>query len=167
MRTFFALTALASALVLGGCTYLTGSGAHPTTGHQTSALCGDVSKVTSLLVHRVPINPERFGFPATVRVTSASSAQAVARAVCSLPTAPSGVFSCPNEYGPTYHLTFFDKDSVVSVDLAEPTGCASVVEGSNTALAKDLTTTGQFWKALGTAIGVRGATQVTFAGGLV
>jgi hypothetical protein len=167
MRTSFALAALCSAFVLGGCTYLTGTSAHPTTGPQASAMCGEVTKVTSLVVHRVPINAERFGFPATVRVTSASSAQSVARAICSLSKAPGGVRSCPNEYGPTYHLTFFDKGRVLSVDLAQPTGCASVVEGSSTAHPKVLTPSGPFWKALGSAVGVRGATQLTFTGELV
>jgi hypothetical protein len=167
MRTLLAIAVLGSALVFAGCA--NGSPASDLELHarHVSPLCTDTRQVTSLVVHRDTINPERFVFPTTVRITTASSARAVARALCSLPRAPTGARPCPNAYGPTYHLTFFDRGSVVSIDLASPTGCASVVEGSNTAKPIDLSATDRFWKELGAAIGVDRATQETFAGTLV
>jgi hypothetical protein len=167
MRTFLAIAVLSSVLALGGWTYSLASASQPPIGHDGSSLCGDVGRVTSLEVHRVAINAERFVFPAWFRVTSASLAQAVAQELCSLPKAPTGVFYCPDAYGPTYHLTFFDKGSPISIDLASPTGCASVVEGSNTGTPLTLAPTGTFWKTLGAALGVPDASQLTFAGSLI
>jgi hypothetical protein len=167
MRTFLAATALAAALVLSGCTTLLGSsGVDLTSHHVDPSLCGGVGQVTSLSVHRVAINPERFGFPSGV-LARGSAARAVARAMCELPKSPSGVRFCPDDWGPTYHLTFFDGSRVVSIDLATPTGCPNVLKNANSATPVSLAPTGRFWKALGRAVGVAGATEQTFAGTLV
>lgn len=167
MRALVGITTIAAALFLSACTTpLAASTAATTTRHADRSLCGEVGQVTSLSVHRVSLNPERFSFPSDVRAHG-STARAVARALCSLPRSPSGVFFCASAWGPAYHVAFFDGSRVVSVDLVVPTGCASVLENWTSATQVALAPTGRFWKALGRAVGVTDATAEAFAGTLV
>jgi hypothetical protein len=167
MRPLLVIAALGTALALGGCA--TTAVVHPTadpSGATARSVCSDAGAITSLVIHRTAINPERFGFPSTVTDTNPASAQAVAAAACRLPASPSGVFSCPNAYGPTYRLAFYAKGSEVGVDVVAPTGCASVTVGAGTRSASGRAPDATFWSTLGGAVGVPAATQQTFVGTL-
>ncbi len=164
MRTLLVAACLAGGLLVGGCTASPATHVLGTTG--AAALCGHVTGVTGLVVHRTTINKERFGFPATVRVTSAKAARAVARAACALPKPPKGTRFCPNAYGPTYHLSFLSHGRAVARLEAAPTGCPSVTIGAGTSSPAGRQATGRFWRVLGAALGIAHASDATFAGTL-
>ena len=139
------------------------------------ALCQDTlsDRVTNVTVTRSkPLNPEHFTFPARTRGTKPALVRTLAHTLCALPKMPAGVQACPAEWGVTYSLRF---------TLPKPT--SSVVVGSDPISLVSLQTTGRLvvrglggtkwvlpssklFSALGTAIGLRHATQATFAGEL-
>jgi hypothetical protein len=125
--------------------------------------CRVLTAITSLVVRRgTPPNPSRFSFPATVRVGEASAARSVARALCALPVMPKGVF-CPADLGPRYTLSFTAPARRVAQVVVDPTGCETVQGLAGT---RWVARSPGFWRVLGDAMHLRGATQQTFAGRL-
>jgi len=160
------ITALAAGVVVAGCNAsspATVAGAHFAEG---ASICGYVHDVTSLEVTRTDvINKETFTFPSSVDA-GRGAARRVATEICSLPTWPKGAYFCPNAWGPTYRLSFFDKGTLIASVDATPTGCASVSPLSDTASMPSRRATMGFWKVLGKAVGLHGASASTFAGTL-
>jgi hypothetical protein len=168
MRTRTRLIALVAGLMaaaaLGGVA-VAASAASPsprTHGHG-DALCGTGAHVRTVVITREAINPETFSFPATVTVTG-HRAVVIADELCGLSAPPPGVRFCPDEWGPTYTLTFSNGDRTIATVTANPTGCdvLSLAEGTATPLSKQATP--QFWHVLGRAMGIAPATQQTFVG---
>jgi len=121
---------------------------------------GVIGSVTSLVVRRgTPLNPTTFTFPKVVSVKGAA-ARAVARDLCALPVMPKGIF-CPADLGGRYTLDFTATGSRVTPVVLDASGCETVqgLHGIRwTARSPHL------WSELGDAMGLRGATQSTFAG---
>jgi hypothetical protein len=134
-------------------------------GHLTSAtgLCGEISSVTGAVVRRVvslPANHPKFSIPPVITV-SGPAARQVAQLICGLPRFPPGLFSCPVDVGIGYNVDFSLGRASAAVAL-DPWGCETVrgalsVRSANSAV---------FWHRLGSAIGLSGATRVTFAGSI-
>ena len=155
-----------------------GTSNEPTSGSHIVgryALCqASMSKrVVAVTVSRAkPYNREHFSFPAQSRGTNAAQVRALAHALCSLPVMPAGVQACPADWGANYRLQFSlpkPKGTVVvggafisPVSLGA-TGCL-VVKGLGT--TRWMMGSSKVFSALGTAIGLRHATQATFAGTL-
>ncbi len=141
------------------------------------ALCQDTfpDRVAVVTVTRSkPLNHEHFSFPARTRGTKPALVRALAHALCSLPKMPAGVQACPADLGINYDLRFSlpkPRGSVtVGGDLIDPvwvqsTGCLEVkgLGGMRWAMKS----ASKLYSALGAAIGLRHATQATFAGHLV
>ena len=156
-----ALLAAAAGLAcagLAGC-----AGAVAGTG-KAPAVCAQAGSITRLVIHRVnglPQNHERFSFPALITVTSARRAQSVAQALCALPLMPPGTFSCPNDWGISYRLTFATTARRFAPVTAEISGC-QVVHGLG-AVRWTLTSPG-FWRTLAQAAGITPADEAVFRG---
>ena len=131
------------------------------------------TRVVSVTVTRAkPYNAEHFSFPARTRGTNAAQVRALAIALCSLPAMPAGVQACPADWGANYELQFSlprPKSTVVvggayisPVSLGA-TGCLVVKGLGKTRWAMG---SAKIFPALGAAIGLRHATQATFAGTL-
>jgi len=130
------------------------------------ALCQAAAHVDHLVVHRVDALPQNhlyFSFPATVTVTEAESVQDVASALCALPKMPPGIFNCPADFGISYNLTFSAAGQKFAVVSLEPSGCEEVQGLGPT---RWIIRNPGFWRVLGNAMGLPGATQSTFAGTL-
>ena len=89
--------------------------------------------------------------------TSAAKAQALYRALLALPVMPAGSYSCPIDWGNTYHLRFFDASSQrVATALVHPDGCGAAIlpDGSQRWTATDQ----GFWVTFAAAMNVSIAT---------
>lgn len=163
MRPLLFVTALAAGLLVAGCNATspaTVAAAHFPKG---ASVCDHVHDVTSLEVARTGvINRENFGFPSSVDV-GRYQARRVAGQICSLPRWPNGPIVCPDAWGPTYRLSFYDKGTLITLVDATPTGCPSVFSLTTGSLAPRQADAG-FWRILGGAIGLHEATDSTFAG---
>ena len=135
-----------------------------------ASLSGRVVAVT--VTRAKPDNREHFSFPARSRGTNAAQVRALAHALCSLPVMPAGVQACPADWGANYELHFSlpkpTSPLVVGGDYIGPvllgsTGC-EVVKGLGT--TRWAMGSNRVFSALGAAIGLRHATQATFAGTL-
>jgi uncharacterized protein YceK len=165
MRTILLITAFAAGLVVSGCSASNTATLAGTRFPKGASVCGYVHDVTSLKVTRTGvINKETFTFPSSDDIRHTSSAQRVATEICSLPTWPKGTYFCPDAWGPTYRLNFFDKGTPIAAMDATPTGCASVNPLANVTPGSSRVANARFWKVLGAAIGLHGATASTFAG---
>lgn len=132
-----------------------------------------LGRVVAVTVTRAkPDNREHFSFPARSRGTNAAQVRALAHALCSLPVMPAGVQACPADWGANYELHFSlpkpTSPLVVGGDYIGPallgsTGC-EVVKGLGT--IRWAMGSNRVFSALGAAIGLRHATQATFAGTL-
>ena len=165
MKPLAILGCLAAGVAVSGCTILSSS-PPPRTHHGTVALCSSGTSVRSLVVTRDLLHHATFPFPATVHVGAAGAERAV-DAVCSLPGEPIGVRSCPIDLGPTYQLTFTTTDGRTATVVTDPTGCATASSPTHsigtTGFGVRATNEG-FWRTLGAALGVHGATRQTFVG---
>jgi hypothetical protein len=152
------------AMAASGQARLDGAAGLPPAAGSTSGICGEVTSVTSAVVHRTvafPSNHSRFSFPAEVRIPSEAAAQGVARLLCALPAFPNGVRFCPIDLGIDYHIDFTLKVSSVSV-VVNPGGCESVTGAISTRSAGSPS----LWSGLGSAMGLNDATSATFAGSI-
>jgi hypothetical protein len=132
-----------------------------------SPLCRAISEIERLTVTRtitIKGNRIEFTFPTLVTVRSAQQSRLVATALCSLPKRPRGVYHCPADLGVVYHLLFSSGSKSWPVITVEATGC-EFVRGLNT--DRWAAQSPQFWRTLGTAMGLRQAGHATFAGSLV
>jgi hypothetical protein len=128
----------------------------PGTGTGRDGLCSDVAAVTRLAVTRVTALPRshlHFTFPAGVTVTSPAEARAVARALCALPVMPSGVMSCPMDWGVSYRLDFAAGRTSFPGITAAASGC-NAVHGAGAVRQAD---SAGFWIVLGAAMGIKHA----------
>ena len=128
-----------------------------------SGVCGSVPRLTALTVHRVnhlPQNHEKFVFPATDMVTSASQVRAVATSLCGLPQSPGSV-ACPMDNGVTYQFTFTEGSKKFAAITAEASGCG-IVKGLGKP-RRDVASSG-LWQHLGLAIGIPHPDEESFSG---
>jgi hypothetical protein len=131
----------------------------------TGALCVHRDAVTKLTVVR-PITTPRskvlhFPFPGQMATKSASSARAVAAAVCALPPLSNNM-SCPAMLpAPVYALTFWVAGRALPVVTANPTACQPVTGAGPIRTA---TAAPHFWFTLGDAIGLYRAGWAIFGG---
>jgi hypothetical protein len=128
-----------------------------------SGLCASSQSVQRLMVERInqlPQNHEHFTFPARIAVNDSAQAQAVAKAVCALPSMPHGTFACPADLGLRYRLLFTVDGKTLPAVTADAGGCRTV-EG----LGRVLWTarTPGFWNTLATAMNIP-ASNSTFSG---
>lgn len=118
-------------------------------------LCQRVGMVKRLVVTRtdsIPQNHLHFSFPAEVTVTDASSARAVAAALCALPDVGSGTGSCPADFGIVYRLKFGERNgAVLPVVSFRATGC-EFVHGLGP--VRRAARSRKVWLALGKAMGL-------------
>ena len=140
------------------------------------ALCHDTfsDRVANVTVTRSkPLNPEHFTFPARIRGAKPTLVRTLAHTLCALAKMPAGVQACPADWGVTYSLRFTlpkpTSSVIVGGDLIGPvslqaTGCLVVKGLGETRWAMS---SSKVFSALGAAIGLRKATQATFAGELV
>jgi hypothetical protein len=127
--------------------------------------CRVVSRVDRLVViRRAPANQFHFTFPAVVTVTSAVTARAVAVSACALPDAPKSAQACPAEFDLSYRLFFAvrGENGLGGEAIAvNPTGCQWVT-GLGT--VREALYHVAFYRILGTAMGLRNASYMTFRG---
>jgi hypothetical protein len=130
-------------------------------------LCRGVSLVNHLVVGRNhPPNPETFTFPSLTIGTSRGAVRALAKALCALPPVPPGMQACPVDLGVRYTLWFSEVPTAKFVArpvIVSPMGCQTIF-----GLGATRWTSGRpgFWSTFGAAIGLRHATNATFAGAL-
>ncbi len=129
-------------------------------------MCQVAYDVNQLTISRSqPLNPETFTFPALVKVKKVPNVQSIARALCALPLGPTGVISCPADWGVNYTFQFSVTDGS-SVQLVSPvtvdaTGC-EIVQGLEE--SRSVLTAPSFWRIVGNAMGLKSATGTTFGG---
>jgi hypothetical protein len=128
----------------------------PVTSVCTAA--GDVDSLVVLRLDEFSGNHFRFTFPPRVVARSAARAKVVARAVCALPPMPSGVFSCPADWGLTYRLDFGAPGRRFTPVIVDPTGCEQV-SGAGQGRWLEGSGAKPFWPELGLAVGVADASQ--------
>ncbi|MGO8685364.1 MAG: hypothetical protein ACLQUT_12410 [Thermoleophilia bacterium] len=134
----------------------------------SATLCGLIGQLNGLDVRRadaLPQNHTQFTFPAEVTVTNRAAVQAVAEALCALPPLPAGVFNGPADFGITYQLVFSaGKRRLPAVTVAA--GGLQTVRGLGRIrwLLAPSGSSARFWHTLGMAMGLRSASNATFAG---
>ena len=127
-------------------------------------LCRSIPNLSTLTVVRtdsLPQNHLQFTFPANVTVSNQTQVQGVARALCALPVGPlHKTLSCTTNAGTRYHLTFSSSDQAFPVmTLGSPCGFVQgLTKGQWTRQSPGI------WRTLGTAMGIKGATFLTFDG---
>ncbi len=129
-----------------------------------SPLCTSVPTLDRLAVHRsdaFPQNHMRFSFPAEVTVTDATKVRAAARALCSLPTMPSGTFHCPADVGIVYRLVFSAGERALTPVEVDATGCERVRGLGHVRWAAH---SPELWPTLGRAMGLLSPGYATFRG---
>jgi hypothetical protein len=126
-----------------------------------SAVCAAIPHLTSLTVTRVMTlhNQFHFSFPATVKVSDAAQARAVAAAACQLPQLPRVMMTCPADLGVTYRLAFAAAGRAYPPVTAAATGCAKLVGLDVTRKAVP-----SFWVDLGKAMRLASPGAPAFAG---
>jgi hypothetical protein len=125
-------------------------------------LCPVVAHVDRVVIRRIHSNPAvRIRFPARVVVTTRSRAEDAARAVCSLPLMPPGIFHCAIDFGVLYRLSFTADGRALRPVTLDAGGCQVV---SGLGRVRWAARSPQFWRALGNAAGLRHATFQTFTG---
>jgi hypothetical protein len=127
-------------------------------------LCADAGAVNRLTVSRMntlPANSPRFSFPATVAVSDAAQARAVARALCALQPLPRGVVACPADLGITYRLDFATSERSLPPVSIRAGGCEGVSGAGPTRWS---IRTPAFWTVLGTAMGLAHPGHAAFSG---
>jgi hypothetical protein len=165
-KLVFSARAMLASTLLAATSALFFIDAAPTSGAVTPqvSICSVVNEATSLRVSRgIPLNPTKFSFSRLVFVKQAASAQVVAVALCALPAMPTGVLSCPNDFGFKYSLLFSVPNQSVTDVRLDPTGCESV---SGLGAVRWTEQSPNFYRVLGPAMGLKGAAQSTFAGKL-
>ena len=157
---------LVAALLLAACGGP--SSTEPTTTSspaRAAYLCTVIPRVDRLTITRhAPGRQFVFSFPATVTVTSASAARAVASAACELPAAPKGVQACPAAFAVAYRLVFAvrgEKGTGGESIEVNPTGCPSV---TGLGVVRTTAVNRDFYRVLGNAMVLRHAGYSTFAG---
>jgi len=161
-----ALMLLLCAVALA-CSVLAACGSTVSAGTEGGAgdgLCGSSRRVDRLVVERVDLLPQNhphFTFPARITVTDPAQARSVAHAACELPPMPSGSFSCPNDMGIVYRLTFTAGGKELPRVQADAGGCGLVHGIGQTRWT--ISSPG-FWTALAAAMGIRQPTSSTFSG---
>ena len=154
-----AVAALAC-MVLAGCGHAAASATN--TGAGTAA-CANATHIDRLTVDRLnPLHQNfRFVAPAQITVTDARQAQAVARALCTLPPMGHGIYNCPADWGIRYQLRFAARHQWFRPVTVAATGCRTV-----TGLGPARLVSGAFgfWSILGKAAGLGHASLTTFTG---
>jgi hypothetical protein len=129
-------------------------------GHAGSDVCSASPPAGRLVVVRTgsaPVHPQ-FTFRAWTAGRSPALVREVVRALCALPRFPEGVFHCPFDSTLRYRLELGSARREFPV-VADPSGCEAVRGAGPVRQARP-----SFWRALGRAIGLRAATDQTFAG---
>ncbi len=129
-----------------------------------STLCGSVSALNKLVVHRsdaFPQNHMRFSFNSEVTATDTAKVQAAARALCSLPKMPTGTISCPADFGIVYHLVFSAGERVFSPVEVDATGCQTV---RGLGPVRWAARSPELWPTLGRTLGLSSPSYATFRG---
>jgi hypothetical protein len=91
--------------------------------------------------------------PPAVDVTVGKSpAQNIYTMTLALPDLPSGAYACPNDFGITYDLTFFDGASTAASATLEPSGCRLVRFSGSDEVRRVLDDT--YWATLAQQLGV-------------
>jgi hypothetical protein len=125
-------------------------------------LCASVlDRLTVSRVNSLPGNRPHFSFPATVQVDAAAQAQAVARALCSIPPLRSGDLACPADFGIVYRLDFASAGERLPEVTIRAGGCQTV---AGAGLSGSAISSPAFWTVLGTAMGLKGPGHPAFAG---
>ncbi len=161
-RSLLVTVVATSSLTLAAC----GATSTSTVGSKVAPvfLCRHLSSVARVVVTRT-LSSDQFLYvvPATSTVNNARRARQLARVACSLPVMPSGI-QCPVELAVAYRLTFAingEKGLGGESIVVHPTGC-QLVEGLGT--PRTSATRANFYRLLGTAIGISNAGSWTFAG---
>lgn len=141
------------------------AGASPRSFSATEpTLCAAVTNLDRLMVSRTnayPQNHFRFSFPSEVIVSKVALVRAVARALCAVPTMPSGVFHCPADFGITYHLTFAASNQTFPTVSVDATGCEKV---RGLGHVRWVAKSPEFWRILGHSMGLAKPDRYTFTG---
>jgi hypothetical protein len=175
MDLFGRLCLLAAAGAVLGVTGCGSVSSTTTTGHAgrpgstpaatAGGLCAAAGTVDSLTVIRheaIPRNHLRFRFPPRVTTGRPQQAEAVARAVCTLPRMPRGTFACPADWGVGYRLEFAAAGRRFGVVTVDASGCRQV---SGAGPLRWLLRSPGFWTVLERATGVPGPSAFFGCGG--
>jgi hypothetical protein len=128
------------------------------------ALCARAGAVDRLVVSRasIPANHQSFSFPATVAVSDAARARAVAQALCALQPEQHGV-ACPIDLGVIYRLDFTAPGRNIPPVTIHAGGCEGV---SGTGPSRWILGRPAFWTVLGQAMGLTNPSRTAFAGSM-
>jgi len=140
--------------------------ASPAGASETPAtLCQVEGRVTAFGILRGSVrNPTTFSFPKSVYVNNATSSRSVAHALCALPVPSAGVYNCPAGIGPNYTFTFIAPRYQIAKVVIELAECNTVIGMTND---RTVSRSPGFWKILGKAMKIKGATGETFDGQLI
>jgi hypothetical protein len=141
----------------------TASQVRSATGGTLCAETGSVHRLTVSRVNALPVNHPNFSFPATVAVSDAAQARAVARALCAPQPLPRGVVACPADLGITYRLDFATSRRSLPPVAIRAGGCEGV---SGAGLTRWSIRTPAFWTVLGTAMGLAHPGHAAFSGSM-
>ena len=143
---------------------------HGAARHRTTTvaplLCPMTGRVTSVTATRsTPLNPETFSFPRVTEGTDPTAVRRAARALCALPVMPDRVQACPVDLGVRYTLRFSRGGGAAHLPrpvIVSAWGCRAVTGLGPTRVV----TRAAVWTVIGAALGLRSATNATFAGRL-
>jgi hypothetical protein len=169
------LAALVAVAGLAGCGSATGHAAPAAAATRTGSasqvrsatsgtLCagaGTVDRLTVVRLNTIPANHPHFSFPATVAVSDATQARAVARALCALEPQPGGAMACPIDLGIAYRLDFATAARSLPQVTIKAGGCETV---SGAGLPLWSMRTPAFWTVLGQAMDLTDPGHAAFAG---
>jgi hypothetical protein len=135
------------ALTLAGCNL---AAAAPSSARDLKTAGG--GDATSVRVLRTSDFPQNHIRPLDQTVTDPLKTQNLYAALQALPPPPSGIFSCPADFGEAYHLTFYHGQQEVFWADVKPDGCRGVVLQNGdrrSAAGQD-----HFWTVFANALGV-------------
>lgn len=84
------------------------------------------SPLTAVHLIRTSAYPANHIPPLELMVQDNTKAQRLYDALRTLPAPPSGMISCPADFGTAYHLTFYRDQSAVTSVIVKPDGCRHV-----------------------------------------
>lgn len=141
MKSRLSIAVLALVLLMSGC------GVTSSTATNTSASVPDSVQITRVTL----LQPSDRFPPLTATISDAAKARQLYRTVESLPHLKYPAYSCPNDVGWAYQITFYHGGVQMGYDLADATGCRFVQVDKKNVWRQP---TDAFWLELANTLGL-------------